>query len=168
VFDAIRAAGLELVEVEGDVWLFRDGALTPFDGLASGLEDVMGRLERWTGEDMPFSEFLEAHCRDLPAPARELAMAFVEGFHAAPATRVSSRALAEERRSAAEIDGDRSFRLVGGYGGLVRWLEAGLEAARVSIHFDAAGDRGALAASTRRGGDPTARRAAGPTRGRPW
>src|SRR5438477_102381 len=48
--------------------------------------------------------------------------AFVEGFNAAPAGRISVRSLAQQTAAAGEVQGDRVFRIVGGYGALVDGL----------------------------------------------
>lgn len=58
--------------------------------------------------------------------ARELAVAFVEGYDAAPSERASAVALGLEQRAEAEVRGGRSFRVLGGYDGVVHWLRAGL------------------------------------------
>jgi monoamine oxidase len=58
------------------------------------------------------------------ARTRKLALGFIEGFNASPAPKVSVLALGQQTQAAGEIDGDRLFRLEGGYGGLVEKLRA--------------------------------------------
>jgi monoamine oxidase len=55
---------------------------------------------------------------------RELARAFVEGFNATPADQVSAVSLGQQTKAAGAIQGDRLFRIVGGYGLLAEKLAA--------------------------------------------
>jgi monoamine oxidase len=53
------------------------------------------------------------------ARVRRMARAYVEGFNAADARRVSARALVQQTAAAEDVDGDRLFRIEGGYDRLV-------------------------------------------------
>ena len=55
------------------------------------------------------------------------ALAYVEGFNAAPAAELSARALAAQQRAANAIHGERIHRIVDGYAAALRWLAAGLD-----------------------------------------
>ena len=57
-------------------------------------------------------------------PVRTLARSFVEGFNAADAAAIGVVGLAQQMAASAKIDGDRTFRIVGGYGRLVEALLA--------------------------------------------
>jgi monoamine oxidase len=58
------------------------------------------------------------------APVQKLALAYVEGFNASPAERVSAVALGKQTAASGEIEGDRLFRIDGGYGQVVESLVA--------------------------------------------
>jgi monoamine oxidase len=62
-----------------------------------------------------------------------VARSYVEGFNAAHAELISAPAIAIADRAAAEIEGQRQFRLPGGYGSLIDWLATGLP--RESLHL---------------------------------
>jgi monoamine oxidase len=62
-----------------------------------------------------------------------MARSYVEGFNAAHAELISAPAIAIADRAAAEIEGQRQFRLLGGYGSLIDWLATGLP--RESLHL---------------------------------
>jgi monoamine oxidase len=64
---------------------------------------------------------------------KSLARSYVEGFNAAHPELISAPAIAVADRAAAEIEGQRQFRLVDGYGSLVDWLATGLP--RESLHL---------------------------------
>src|SRR5438874_2493733 len=73
----------------------------------------------------------------FPRRTRELARLLVEGYHAAPAERISAQALSAGDEEKGDED-HRQRRIVGGYDALVDWLRAGLDPARVSLRLRAA------------------------------
>ncbi|HET9376435.1 MAG TPA: NAD(P)/FAD-dependent oxidoreductase [Chthoniobacterales bacterium] len=62
-----------------------------------------------------------------------VAKSYVEGFNAARAEMISASAVALGDRASAEIDGQRQFRVYGGYGSLVDWLAADLRSDRLYL-----------------------------------
>jgi monoamine oxidase len=62
--------------------------------------------------------------RRAPARVQRLARAFIEGFNAAPADRISAVSLGRQTAASAEIDGDRLFRVSGGYQRIIETLVA--------------------------------------------
>jgi monoamine oxidase len=132
----VRAAGLAAYEVAGDMWWSQDGALAPGDASWVESDAILDRMERWTGPDQSFQAFLDSQCRDMSPKAQRRAASYVEGFNAAVAERVSIHALAGERRAAATIQGDRSFRILSGYDAVAGWLRAGFEPDQVALHLN--------------------------------
>ena len=126
-WEVVRTAGLTVHEVSPNHWHHRDGRLRRDSGLWEEAQELLGRLSQVGPEDMSCERFLAERCGDAPAPVRELAALYIEGFNAAPIARASARALAEEAREAGEIDESRAFRITGGYGALVDRLRAGLD-----------------------------------------
>jgi monoamine oxidase len=87
-------------------------------------------------KDTSFDEFLRTRKgRFRPREKARLARLFVEGFNAAHAGRISVRSLVEAGRIEEEIEGDRLFRLVQGYGALVDALARSWDPARVRVHL---------------------------------
>ena len=72
------------------------------------------------GPDQPFSEFLSRSLQ--PINAKKLSTSFVEGFNAARKDVIGIASLAQDRRAADAIDGDRSFRILSGYDAIPLWL----------------------------------------------
>jgi monoamine oxidase len=60
-----------------------------------------------------------------PPDERRLALAYLEGFNAAPVARASIRAIAQQTRAADRIQGDHVSRMPGGYDVVVRRLSRG-------------------------------------------
>ncbi len=118
----LREMGLALNELEGGRWVLERGALREekdLDGRIAGALGAAFRSVR-SGGDRSMAEAL-ARAR-LSSKDRDLARAFVEGFHAGDATRVGAKGLA---RGGAEGPG-RMMRVDGGYDVLVSALAAGL------------------------------------------
>jgi monoamine oxidase len=122
VFGLLTAAGVTIEEVSGQPWCVEDGALGPCQFFTE-VEDIFRRMEPPPATDESFVDFLRRCCATASAEARRRATEFVEGFHAAPADRVSVQSLVRGDEADREIDGDSSFRLPDGYEVLVRLLQ---------------------------------------------
>jgi monoamine oxidase len=133
-----RAANLALYEISGEQWWSQDGALRSGDQLWSQTDTILERMDRWAGPDMAFHSFLEQCCQDLRPETQARTTAYVEGFNAAVAERISIRALAGERQAAAAIEGHRSFRILNGYDAVASWLYSGCDPHGVTLHLNTA------------------------------
>ena len=116
-----------------EIWnILRSGSLAVYDCADAAVHIRNGKVQRhedaWEpigqlmeemrtaadqGKDEPFSAFLERSSHS--AVAKELSASFVEGFNAARKEVIGIASLAQDGRAADQIDGDRSFRLPGGY-----------------------------------------------------
>lgn len=126
IWDQVRSRGLMVHEVNRSAIHLRGGEIQRgIDGwdLVNEVLDDMQRAAR-SGEDQSFSTFLKSssHSED----AKQLAASYVEGFNAARKELVSIASLKQDADAAAEIDGDRSFRLVNGYDSLLLRMISGL------------------------------------------
>jgi len=101
-------AHLAPYEVLGDHWSAEDGELQNAGDWDE--EGVFARLPEFANPDRSFAEFL--HAARLGAPR---AKAYVEGFNAAWADKISVQSILQDEQASGAIEGDRSFRLVGGY-----------------------------------------------------
>jgi monoamine oxidase len=132
----VRAAGLEAHEVDGEQWQSRDGVLGQGDRGWAKVGQIMERMAQAGTPDQSFAEFVAPYVQDEGwRAAAELATSYVEGFDAARAERISVRSLAREQQASDAIDGDRAFRVVGGYDEVVRALHAGCDPKRVTVHL---------------------------------
>lgn len=121
VWQIVERAGLETHELTGNRWRLEQGRLAPISGSWDLIDSIFGRIDE-SAPDQSFQDFLEHACGDLPQHARIEAAAYVEGFHACNASRISAHALARWHRSDREIQGHRGFRFPNGYEGLVAAL----------------------------------------------
>jgi monoamine oxidase len=80
-----------------------------------------------TQGDRTFQEFLDGAAALESEDLKSQATAFVEGFNAAHASRVSVQWLVDSRKADEAIEADRAYRLVDGYGALVARLAERVE-----------------------------------------
>jgi monoamine oxidase len=125
LFAIARDARLLLYAVEGERWRARGGRLSHLEDFWKRLHTVMRHLDA-EDADRSFAEFLE----DSPggrsaADARALARAFVEGFHAADARRISARAVADGGSPSEDAGEQRQMRIADGYDRVPEWLASG-------------------------------------------
>ncbi len=112
VFEAARAAHLELCEFTGPQWVQVDGKLQPSDNFFARVQSVMARMDS-RPPDHSFAKFLDDY--EGEEEAKLWGLEYVEGFHGAIAERISVHSLVRSRKAEQAVEGDRSFRLSGGY-----------------------------------------------------
>ncbi|MDQ3908108.1 MAG: FAD-dependent oxidoreductase [Acidobacteriota bacterium] len=135
--DLVKSAGLTLRPVSGRHWHVRGGELTKSSEFWSRLEEINKRMERATGRDHSFEQFLETEARDEPEEVKQIARLYVEGFHAARAERVGVQGLNRTNRAEEEIDGDEQSRINEGYDRVARWLRESAQASGAEFLLNA-------------------------------
>jgi monoamine oxidase len=125
LLDVVRDARLLAYAAVGQRWRSRNGRLTRIHDFWKQLHKVMRHFAARKA-DRSFAEFLA----DNPggrsaADARRLAHLFVEGFHAADATRVSARWVAEGASPSEEPEARSMLRVADGYDLVPDWLARG-------------------------------------------
>jgi monoamine oxidase len=89
--------------------------LQKVDDFWQRIDKIMSRLSKLDRRDLTFVEFLRQRCSGKSLQTeRNYALAFVEGFDAAPADRISAKALAKMQEGSDEDD-FRSLRILSGY-----------------------------------------------------
>ncbi len=130
--DVARAAGLAVVELPDEhVWA-EGGRLRPMGEVWMRFARLMERIPS-KGPDISFDRFLAR--RRVPAPTREMACLFVEGYFAAHPDRVSAQSVASSRGE--DDEAQRQYRLADGYFRIVEWLRAGLSPERCRVRLGA-------------------------------
>ena len=156
MFRRIAAARLRTREVTGDMWRVEDGHWSRFDRKFGEQEEILSKMPE-RGRDLSFAAYLKRRSPPVPAELRPYLMEYISGFHAADPQKISVHSLAQGERASEEIDGDRQFRLPGGYGALVEAMRARLPAGRVRLHLQTvvekiAWDRSEVRVPARNGG----------------
>jgi monoamine oxidase len=110
----LQRHNLNVNEVQGDLWCALDGALEPCNFFAEA-DKILSAMNGHE-PDESFLTFLE---RRFPgndhAEAKEWATRYVSGFNAANPADISVHWLVHNRQAEEQIEGDRAFRIVGGY-----------------------------------------------------
>lgn len=123
----VRDSRLTVVDVEGTRFRAERGGLRRVDDFWERLDRVMRRLPGAGRGDQSFDAFLEQQPGGRrEARNRQLARQFVEGFHAADATRISARALADAGSPGDDARERRLGRVVDGYDRVPEWLAASI------------------------------------------
>jgi monoamine oxidase len=121
IWDIVESAHLKMHQVGGEPWRRRDGSLEPCPELRRRVERLLRRMSA-KRRDCSFQEFLDDDAAAEEPEVKAQATAFVEGFNAAHADRVSVQWLVDSRQADEAIAADHSYRLVDGYGELVAQL----------------------------------------------
>ncbi len=117
----IDEAGARTVEREGSMLREeRGGGLVEDDPQDESMFEPLEALEEFAGEDRTFADWLAAS--DVQEEARPALMAYVEGFNAADARRISIRSLGVQQKAEDATEGDRSWHVLGGYAQLAEYL----------------------------------------------
>jgi monoamine oxidase len=113
----------------------RAGRLLRRDEPGDSIDQVMEAIKKAAvtpDADESFTEFLDS--AEFPSKTKQWATAYVEGFNAAEASRISVASLAEDARAGDEIDRDRSFRVLNGYDAVAHCLIDSLPHPRVRLN----------------------------------
>jgi monoamine oxidase len=130
IWSIVKKAKLEVLEIpEARIVLGRSG-LRPCPEYWKIIQRVNAQIK--PAYDIPYERFLAA--ADASSFEKRLAKSYVEGFNAARAELISANAIAKGDQAAAEIEGQKQFRLRAGYKSIIDWLAEGLP--RESLHLD--------------------------------
>ena len=110
----LQHKNLNVTEVEGDLWCALDGKLQPCNFFAQA-DKILSAMN----DEDPDQSFLTFLDRRFPgsdhAEAKEWATRYVSGFNAANPADISVHWLVHNREAEEQIEGDRAFRIAGGY-----------------------------------------------------
>src|SRR5580698_5383909 len=121
----IDEAGLETYERDGAHLSFEDGALSDRGGGMDQVFESLEKLEDFTGPDISFAEYLDH--QHVPLEERNGMIGYVEGFNAADHHEISVASLGAQQKAEDTVEGDRLFRLRGGYDQLPEYLARKIE-----------------------------------------
>jgi monoamine oxidase len=116
----IEEAGLETYERGGSQICFEDGTLSDCGGEMEGVFEPLEKLEDFDGPDISFAEYLDRE--NVPGEDRGRMIGYVEGFNAADHRQISAASLGAQQKAEDSTEGDRMFRLRGGYDQLPAYL----------------------------------------------
>src|SRR5262245_29820963 len=125
IWDILHSRHLTLGSLEADNWCFEAGALKKCNDFWRRWETVADAIkQRSSGPDESFRDFIDRSSFDDETKAS--AMAFVEGFNAARADRISLDYLRAGQTASDRISGETPYRIFVGYDTIVRSLSEAL------------------------------------------
>jgi monoamine oxidase len=132
----IEAANAPFYDVTDRHWYFGNGLRSDSHDFWNKLTALMDLMD--TDEpDRPFQDFLDSLPNDeTTARAKAVATLYVEGFHAASVKRIGVHGLIKANEAEDEIDGDHSFRILGGYDVVTETLLAEAQAHCAVVHLN--------------------------------
>lgn len=139
IWTLLRKHRVRAREVKGEQWCVQEGELCKCD-FFSKVDQIFEKLDDH-GPDQSFLEFLERCCPNSDndpklEDAKGWARSYVKGFHAADPALISVHSLVRGMRADEKINGDRSFRMKGGYQALIEIFRRQLNQADVSIELN--------------------------------
>jgi monoamine oxidase len=135
IFELASQAGLRVIPVEGEFISKNKGRWRHGSELWAEVNQLFENMPA----DEPDQSFLEYITRaTVSQEAKQHALGFVAGFHAADPAKVSVHWLIRTTKAEEEIDGEHSFRFVDGYESLVRALMDRIERSRCDVHLQSA------------------------------
>ena len=137
IWTLLRKHHIRAREAKGEQWCAQEGELCKCDCF-SKVEKILEKLDD-RGPDQSFLEFLQRCCPENDPKLQEAkawARSYVTGFHAADPALISVHSLVKGSRADEKIDGDRPFRMKGGYQTLIEIFRRQLDEADVSIEVN--------------------------------
>jgi monoamine oxidase len=137
IWKLLRKHHIRARELKGEQWCVQEGKLSKCD-FFSKVDQIFGKMDDH-GPDQSFLNFLERCCPENDPKlqdAKAWARSYVTGFHAADPALISVHSLVQGLRADEKIDGDRPFRMKGGYQALIEILRRQLNQADVSIELN--------------------------------
>jgi phytoene dehydrogenase-like protein len=121
LWNALRRARIHPEELTGRPWCRDERGLHECDQMFFEVDKVFQAMTK-SGPDVSLAQFLRAHRGEFSERAKEWAIAYVEGFHAADRNRISVHSLIKSDKADEKIDGDSQFRPREGYDRLAQAL----------------------------------------------
>jgi monoamine oxidase len=131
IWRAIESGRLAAVERTGDQLSVREGRVRPDAAEWERVEELLARAAQVP--DQPFQQFLESSGAD--EKTRRAALGYAEGFNAARQDQLSTRFVGLSQEAGAKIEGDRIFRILGGYRNLVADVWKSIDPEMMRIHL---------------------------------
>ncbi|MFN2491260.1 MAG: flavin monoamine oxidase family protein [Pyrinomonadaceae bacterium] len=136
LLEIIEAASSPLCDVTERHWYFENGVLSKshdFWNKLTALMDIMNPDQ----PDRSFSDFLDSLTDDEGTRrAKAVATRYVEGFHAAYIDRLGVHGLIKANEAENQINGNKPFRVLGGYDAVTQTLRAQAEESGAAVRLN--------------------------------
>ncbi|MFL6208488.1 MAG: flavin monoamine oxidase family protein [Pyrinomonadaceae bacterium] len=127
LWEIIERAHLLVCDTTERHWYVHDGHVADSHEFWTELDKVMTALAQMDEPEQTFAAFLAEHYDAHQREAKEIALNYVRGFHAADPEIVGTHGLNKVNAAADEVAGDNSFRILDGYDQIATTLRAEAE-----------------------------------------
>ena len=134
IMDCLRELHVDPIPSSGEDWCEKEGQVTPCE-LFSDVDALLEKMDD-QGPDESFVDFIEHCCPEASKETKDRARRYITGFHAADPAKISVHSLVRGLRADERIDGERTFRIPGGYAVLINYFQEQLGTAGVHIHLN--------------------------------
>lgn len=122
-WELLDRSGLTAYEIPDSHWMIDNKKLEPLRDFWDRIDRVMGYIDPKANRDLSFRNYLDRTLRfRVSRRDKDLARAFVEGFQAAHADRISVKSLVTSETVTEAVDITRVFRISQGYDRLLHWI----------------------------------------------
>lgn len=111
----LTSHGLGCYETAGQNYCLAKTGLEACEEPSSGIFEQLYKLDPDNFPDEAFDETLSRRFAGVPEQEKEWARRFVQGFHAADSSRISTHSIIIDGRAEEKTEGDRGFHVAGGY-----------------------------------------------------
>lgn len=135
ILQPAKDARLEMVEVAGEMRRKRNGLWGDSGDLMAEVNHLFENMPAQQ-PDQSFKQYIDGS--RYSAETKQMALNFVEGFHAADPERVSVHWLIRATQAEEQIDGETSFRVRDGYNGLITAIAREIDSKRCDFRLNSA------------------------------
>ena len=114
IWNLLAGHPVPVYEGDGDEWCSEQGRTCECD-FFEDVQKLLAKMRDCREPDRSFADFLQQCGADADERTRQRALAYVVGFNAADAGRISVQSLVRQQDAEDEIEGDRTFRVRSGY-----------------------------------------------------
>ena len=133
-WDIVNNSHLPVYQSADNHWTFQNDRLEQ-RSFWSEIEKITEQMKKFDGQDISLKDFLTRCCQGKEwEEKKSLALAYFEGFDAVLPEKAGIRALLKADESSAEINMDKSFRMVTGYDGLIERLWSGVSSNNAKLY----------------------------------
>lgn len=132
ILSAIEQAGLKVSPVRGRIVAKSREAWRASGNLMEEVDRIFEKMPA-NQPDQTFAEYIS--CAGYSQEAKDHALSFVQGFHAADPAKVSVHWLIKTTQAEEQIEGEKSLRLVDGYETLVQAVSVKIDRSRAEINL---------------------------------
>jgi monoamine oxidase len=118
----LHTHGLRLREADGQSYCSGNTSPERCEGLDFGILDKLNQMSPTDFPDETFEQTLATRFAGFSEEKKEWASRFVQGFHAADPSRISTHSIMIDGKAEEQTEGDRAFHVVGGYSKVVETL----------------------------------------------